>query len=129
MKLKKIYSLLIIILLVISACSKSDKKGGDIKIMEKIEIAENIKNIEVDIEGMTCEIGCAKLIQSKLYKTDGVKFAEINFENKLGNISFDANKISTEDIENEIQKIAGGDLYKVTHSKEVESFTVVNKIQ
>ena len=116
-------------LLVISACSKSDKKGGDVKIVKKKEIAENVKNIEVDIEGMTCEIGCAKLIQSKLYKTEGVKFAEINFENKKGKISFNANKISTDEIKKEIQKIAGGDLYKVTHSKEVESFTGVNKMQ
>ena len=124
MKFKNIYHFLFMMLLIITSCNTSEKK--EVKTENNGEIVENIKNIEVDIEGMTCEIGCAKLIQSKLYKTEGVKFADISFENKLGKISYDANKISIKDIENEIQKIAGGDLYKVTHSKEVESFSELN---
>lgn len=128
MKFKNFYSILFIVFLLFTFCEKSVEKNDVPSTVHK-EIAENIKNIEVDIEGMTCEIGCAKLIQSKLYKTEGVKFAEISFDNKKGKISFNANKISTDEIKNEIQKIAGGDLYKVTHSKEVESFTERNKIE
>ena len=124
MKFKNIYHFLFMMLLIITSCNSSEKK--EVKTENNGEIVENIKNIEVDIEGMTCEIGCAKLIQSKLYKTEGVKFADISFKNKLGKISYDANKISIKDIENKIQKIAGGDLYKVTHSKEVESFSELN---
>jgi len=93
---------------------------------QEVVTIEEIKNIEVDIEGMTCEIGCARLIQSKLYKTEGVKFADISFENKLGKISFDVNKVSVDEIKEEIQKIAGGDLYKVVKSREVESFSSTN---
>ncbi len=126
MKFKNSFSILFVVLLLFSSCEKSNETKNSAISTDHNEVAENIKNIEVEIEGMTCEIGCARLIQSKLYKTDGVKFADINFENKSGNITFDANKLSTEDIKNEIQKIAGGDLYKVTHSKEVESFSAVN---
>jgi Cu+-exporting ATPase len=126
MKFKNVISVLFIVFLLFSSCGKSDGKKSNVSSTDRKEIVENIKNIEVDIEGMTCEIGCARLIQSKLYKTKGVKFADVNFEKKSGNITFDANELSTEDIKNEIQKIAGGDLYKVTHSKEVESFSVTN---
>ncbi len=128
MKFKNLFSILFVIFFLFSSCEKSAEKNNAPSTVHK-ELTENIKNIEVDIEGMTCEIGCAKLIQSKLYKTGGVKFAEINFKNKKGKISFNANKISTDEIKKEIQKIAGGDLYKVTHSEEVESFTEVNKMQ
>lgn len=126
MKFKNIYPFLIVILMLFISCNTSEKKEVNTEINKEIADTENIKNIEVDIEGMTCEIGCARLIQSKLYKTDGVKFAEVSFENKLGKISFDANKISTEEIKERIHKIAGGDLYKVTKSREVESFTSTN---
>ena len=91
------------------------------------EVAQNLKNVEVQIEGMTCEIGCARLIQSKLSKTDGVTFVEVSFVDKFGNITFDANKISNEKIKEEIQKIAGGDTYKVIEIKEVTNFKPFKK--
>ena len=127
MKVKN-YLILIVILVAVFSCNTSANNKQNINNSDTDDVAviESIKNIEVDIEGMTCEIGCARLIQSKLHKTEGVIFADISFENKLGKISFDANKLSNEDIENEIKKIAGGDLYKVTHSKEVASFSDVN---
>lgn len=63
---------------------------------------------------MTCEIGCARTIQSKLSKTKGVKFAEVNFEKKKGIVEYDANAISKKQIVSVVEQIAGGDLYKVT---------------
>ena len=128
MKFKSVFSILFVVFFLFSSCEKSAEKNNASSTVHK-ELAENIKNIEVDIEGMTCEIGCAKLIQSKLYKIEGVKFAKISFEENSGKITYDANKISISDLKEVVQKIAGGDLYKVTHSKEVESFTGVNKIQ
>lgn len=124
MIIKKTFLFLSLMLLLHISCNTSEKKEAKTEISK--ETVENIKNIEVDIEGMTCEIGCAKLIQSKLFKTEGVKFAEISFENKMGKISYDANKISTNDIKNRIQKIAGGDLYRVTQSREVDFFSATN---
>lgn len=83
------------------------------------EMAADYKSIEVDIEGMTCEIGCARTIQSKLSKVDGVTFAKVDFESKKGQFTFDAHKVSKNDIIKKIDGIAGGDVYSVTKSKEL----------
>lgn len=87
---------------------------------EKVVLAEKIETIEVNIEGMTCEIGCAKLIESKVHKLEGVTLSKVNFEEKIGQFSFDSNKISKEEIVKNINGIAGGDLYKVTTTKTIE---------
>jgi Cu+-exporting ATPase len=63
---------------------------------------------------MTCEIGCAKLIQSKLYKTDGVTFAEVHFADSSGVVTYDANRLSERDLVQAVEKAGGGDLYTVS---------------
>lgn len=90
------------------------------KPIEKVVLKEKIQTIEVSIEGMTCEIGCAKLIESKVHKLEGVTFSKVNFEEKTGQFSFDSNKISEEEIVKNINGIAGGDLYKVTSTTTIE---------
>jgi Cu+-exporting ATPase len=118
--MKKTVTLLIIILITL-ACNESKKK--DLIEGTKTntqEIASNFKSIEVDIEGMTCEIGCARLIQSKLSKVEGVTYTNVDFEAKKGIFTFDSNKLSKEDIVTNISKIAGGDLYSVTKTNELD---------
>ncbi|SNR37363.1 Cu+-exporting ATPase [Lutibacter agarilyticus] len=83
------------------------------------EVAADYKSIEVDIEGMTCEIGCARTIQSKLSKVDGVTFAKVDFEAKKGQFTFDTHKVSKNEIIKKIDGIAGGDVYSVTNTKEL----------
>jgi len=101
-------------LFLIISCNNSPKPA------EKIVLKEKIETIEVNIKGMTCEIGCAKLIESKISKLEGVTYSKVNFEEKIGKISFDSNKISKEEIVKNINGIAGGDLYKVTSTKLIE---------
>lgn len=79
-----------------------------------------LQSIEVTLDGMTCEIGCAKLIQSKVYKLEGVTESKVEFEKNIGVFTFDKNKISSKEIIKNIEGIAGGDLYKVTASKSVD---------
>ena len=122
---KKVFYLIILFSLVVACNSKQVKKvKGPIV---NTEVAQNLKNVGVAIEGMTCEIGCARLIESKLSKTDGVTFVQVSFEDKFGNITFDENKISNEKIKETIQKIAGGDTYKVTDIQEVTNFRSFTK--
>jgi len=78
------------------------------------EVAANIKKIAVNIEGMTCEIGCAKTIESKLSKTEGISVVSVSFDDKKGIVEYDANKTDVNAIAAVVQEIAGGDLYKVT---------------
>jgi copper chaperone CopZ len=110
-------------------------KNNKIKHMKKIHLAlilcislvlfsckkeEKIQYAEIKIEGMTCEIGCAKLIESKVRKIEGIKSSEVSFEQKRGQFTFDSNKTSLDDIEKMINGIAGGKLYKVIEIKSVE---------
>ena len=102
------------VLLFIVGCNNNPTPEKSVVLEEKIE------TIEVGIEGMTCEIGCAKLIESKIHKLEGVTVSKVNFEEKTGQFSFDSNKISKEEIVKNINGIAGGDLYKATNIKTIE---------
>jgi len=103
--------------LVFTSCKNKveNESLNDNNIVKNEKLAEaDVRKIALNIEGMTCEIGCARTIQSKLSKTEGVKFAEINFEKKNGIVEFDANKVSEKEIVSVVEQIAGGDLYTVT---------------
>ena len=113
----RIYISFFIIFFVLFSCNKTKKETPTSKIStENSEIAAVYKSVEVEIEGMTCEIGCARTIQSKLSKVDGITYSKVNFEAKKGQFTYDKNKINKEDIIAKINNIAGGDLYKVTKS-------------
>lgn len=122
---------LIVIIVLTFICSSCNeiKKEKEIKKAEvkNEEIAEKFKSIEVEIEGMTCEIGCARTIQSKLSKMEGVTFSKVDFESKKGQFTYDANKVSKNDIVNKIDGIAGGDIYSVTKTAELEE--IIYKIE
>ena len=114
---------LLIIFISISSCKESaDKKESKIdNAVKKEQLATaDLRKVSLNIEGMTCEIGCARTIQSKLSKTEGVKFAEVNFAEENGIVEYDANLISENQIVEVVEKIAGGDLYKVTESVSVK---------
>lgn len=80
----------------------------------------DLRVVKLDIQGMTCEIGCAKLIQSKLYKTDGVNFADISFADSSGVVRYDANRLSESDIRSTVEGAGGGDLYRVKEITRLE---------
>ena len=115
--LNQLFALFILVL--ITACSNN----ATVKESSSVEKVANIQHIEVNIDGMTCEIGCAKLIESKVYKLDGVTFSKVNFENRIGQFSYDSNKITKEEITKNINGIAGGELYTVTKNTNVSEFS------
>ena len=132
--MKTLHNLFLILLtiFVLSSCNKIKKENPQEVKTSEIKTA-SLKSVEVTIEGMTCEIGCAKTIESKLAKVDGVTFSKVSFEAKQGVFTFDQNKLSKEDIQSKIDGIAGGDLYKAISIKELpeivsaeESNTSVN---
>ncbi|MCF6347258.1 MAG: cation transporter [Flavobacteriaceae bacterium] len=121
-KVTKLVTLLCVILLLASCEKKDEEKSDEAKVTEKKELSAttDLKKVALNIEGMTCEIGCARTIQSKLSKIEGIKFAEVNFEKKKGIVEYDANKVSEKEIVAVVEKIAGGDLYKVSDIKTTE---------
>ncbi|WP_407425675.1 sulfite exporter TauE/SafE family protein [Treponema sp.] len=62
------------------------------------------RHIKLKIGGMTC-INCQNKIQSKLEKLDGVKKADVSWENGTALIEFYEEKISLEKIKTEIKKL------------------------
>ena len=119
-KIVNIFLIVILSVAVFASCQekKGTKVDGEVSA-EKIEV-KDLKKAKIEISGMTCEIGCAKLIQSKLYKTDGVTFAQVSFEDSVGIVDFDANKISQKDLKKVVESAGGGDLYAVKEISVVE---------
>ena len=104
------------------SCGKSTTKSEKVTTnLEKSQnLAINLEKVAINIEGMTCEIGCARTIQSKLSKTEGIITANVSFDKKQGIVEYDANKTNAKKIAAIVQEIAGGDLYKVTGTKSLE---------
>ncbi|TMM32466.1 heavy-metal-associated domain-containing protein [Polaribacter aestuariivivens] len=102
MTIKKIFFSITIALFVLTSCNEN-------KEVKK-------ENISLAISGMTCEIGCAKTIQSKLSKKEGVLDAKVIFNDSIANIEFDANTTSKKNLIAFVDGIAGGDLYKASET-------------
>lgn len=114
------YIYVLIVIFTFLSCNETKKENTIKKNEVQPEVVAVYKSLEVEIEGMTCEIGCARTIQSKLSKVNGITYSKVNFEAKKGQFTYDENKIKKEDIINKINGIAGGDLYKVTKSTDIE---------
>ncbi len=123
------FSITMLILLFTSCDSRKEENREKNEVSEAKAVAENLRQVKVDIKGMTCEIGCARLIQSKLYKTDGVNFAKISFEDSSGIVSFDQNRLSEDQIKAIIENTAGGDIYSVTRISQVDVSEYENELQ
>lgn len=123
--MKKTLYILSLLVVIISCDNTKRESEKNEPTVEKEELAVNLKSIEVEIEGMTCEIGCARTIQSKLSKFNGVSYANVDFESKKGTFTFDSNVVSAEEILTKIDGIAGGDLYSVTKTEILP--TVINE--
>ena len=81
MKFQKIIGLFIMAAITLTACKNTSTKT-DVK---KENSAANTQKVTLAISGMTCEIGCAKTIQSKLSKKEGIASATVVF--KVGLLS------------------------------------------
>lgn len=111
MNKKAIFLLLAISALLIISCSVNDEKGKTKDIKSDVLQIAKMETVSLAISGMTCQIGCAKAIQSKLSKKEGVADAIVVFTDSIATITFDSNKTSTEDLSSFITGIAGGNLY------------------
>ncbi|MGY0407862.1 MAG: heavy-metal-associated domain-containing protein [Polaribacter sp.] len=117
--MKKIILAFVIACFVITGCKKDAKK-----VDTKTEtIAANMQTVALNISGMTCEIGCARTIQSKLSKKDGVAEAKVIFKDSIATIKFDANKTSKKELIAFVDGISGGDIYTASETTKKVSAT------
>lgn len=109
---------------------KNEKKP-EIKTVETAvavkDIASNINpnatfaKTEFTISGMTCAVGCAKKIEGKLAKMEGIKSAKVDFDRKLAMVEYDIDKVSPTDLTTAVTKVA--DVYKVSNIKTVDALS------
>ena len=111
MNKKAIFLLLAISALLIISCSINDEKRKTKDLKSDVPRMAKMETVSLAISGMTCEIGCAKSIQSKLSKKEGVAAAVVVFTDSIATITFDSNKTSAENLSSFITGIAGGNLY------------------
>lgn len=92
--------------------------------MPSTEVAGTIEKATFQIEGMTCALGCAKMIEGKLAALDGVTEASVDFDNKTATVAFDDAKQNVGSITEVVQKLAKGaytvDNFKVTEISSVK---------
>lgn len=122
---------LVFAVLLFTAC-KNEKKP-EIKTVETATTSINEETIQLDpnatyaknefsISGMTCAVGCAKKIEGKLAKLEGVKSAKVDFDRKLAMVEYDVAKVTPESLTTTVTKIS--ETYKVSDIKTVDAFSV-----
>jgi mercuric ion binding protein len=98
------------------AVSDATTENSAPKVKKEI-VAANLQTASFSIEGMTCEVGCAKTIEKELNGLDGVQKATIDFEKKSATISFDKTILKTENISKVVEATGDGKTYKVSNMK------------
>ena len=83
--------------------------------------------VEMTIDGMSCQVGCAAYIDEELEKVSGVVSADVSFENKLASITYDNSLISEHDIVSTINSLKDS-AYSVA-SVEVEILKTIEKVK
>ncbi|TYP99942.1 heavy-metal-associated domain-containing protein [Tenacibaculum adriaticum] len=111
MKIQKILFALAIAGFVFTGCKKEAEKT-ETKTEVKEVLAENTKELSLNISGMTCEIGCAKTIESKLAKKEGVLEAKVVFNDSIATIKYDASKVDKTNLIAFVEGVGTGDTYK-----------------
>ena len=81
---------------------------------KEITVAAKPETASFKIEGMTCAMGCAKTIETKLSKLDGVQKATVNFDNKQATVDFDAAVLTLEKLTKTVEATGDGETYKVS---------------
>lgn len=124
--MKRFFLLIFSFLLLIGCSSDPAKKSVEVVAMADVPVTVNeikvgntddVKTIaELEIEGMTCAIGCAKMIKKTVSDLDGVKMAEVNFnaDNPIDYaiVEYNPDEINELKMAAKIQSLADGQ-YKV----------------
>ena len=102
------------------AGSKPTAAGTETKTEKKVVVAAKPETASFKIEGMTCAIGCAKTIEEKLSKMDGVQKVTVDFDTKQATVDFDATVLNPEKLTKAVESIGDGETYKVSEMKTKE---------
>ncbi len=103
------------------SCKETANKlaNGNCETAAKKEVVAAVKpeTASFKIDGMTCAIGCAKTIEKKLSKMDGVQKATVDFDKKQATVEFDATIQTPEKLTKAVEITGDGETYKVSGMK------------
>ena len=94
--------------------SKPIAGSDETNTKKEVAVAAIPETASFKIDGMTCAMGCAKTIESKLSKMNGVKKATVDFDKKQATVEFDAAVISPENLSKTVEATGDGETYKVS---------------
>jgi mercuric ion binding protein len=100
-------------------CKDAGKKptsaDTDTKTEKKASVAAvKPETASFKIEGMTCAMGCAKTIETKLSNLEGVQKASVDFDKKEATVEFDATIQTPEKLTKTVETAGDGETYKVS---------------
>ena len=124
--LKLVIAIVIFTATVWSCKNETEPQLKTIEVEEAIaknKIADDatLAKAEFNIEGMTCAMGCAKTIEKKLAKMEGVKYAKVDFDKKLAIVEYDEAIVTSSSLESTVTNAS--DTYSVNNMKIVASFS------
>lgn len=132
--MNSIKNVMAILMIVLLSFGCKENANPEVKTVEIETAAETPKEVdpnatyakaEFTIEGMTCAMGCAKTIEKKIAKMDGVKSATVDFDRKLAMVEYNDAKVNEASLTETVGK--AGDMYKVTDMKTVADFSTAKK--
>ena len=119
MKLMKLLSYFLFSLTLIYSCNQKE----DVVVLKRQKLSETQKDtkpknetpntvLELDIEGMTCELGCGGSIRVGVKELGGIHRVRFDFKEgqkkQRAYVSYDAKKVDKNQIMQEIQKLNDG---------------------
>lgn len=133
MKVFKNLIIITVLMLVVVACKNNAEP--EVKTVEVAKANKDIASaldpnatyakVEFNIKGMTCAMGCAKTIEKKMAKMEGVKMAKVDFDKELAMVEYDESKVTPSSLEEAVAKVS--DIYKVEDLKIVDAFSAEKK--
>lgn len=127
--MKSLKNIIGLLLLAVFFTACKNETAPEVKTVEIETQTEEVASIdpnatyakaEFTIEGMTCAMGCAKTIEKKMAKMEGVKSASVDFDKKLAMVEYDEAKVTPTTLEEVVKK--AGDMYSVKDMHTVVSF-------
>ncbi|GAA3595223.1 heavy metal-associated domain-containing protein [Flavivirga amylovorans] len=124
--LKNIIAIVMVVSITMSCKNETKPEVKTIEVATETATKELDPNAtyakaEFTIDGMTCAIGCARTIEKKIAKMEGVKSAIVDFDRKLAMVEYNNAKVTPTSLEETVTKVA--DIYKVSDMKTVEGFS------
>ncbi len=111
---KSILTLSLASTLLFSCKDAASKPTSDSTEASAATVAQKPETASFRIDGMTCAIGCAKTIETKLSKMEGIQKATVDFDKKQATVDFDGAVLTSEKIVKAVESTGDGETYKVS---------------